>query len=413
MDLSTIRFVPSRDFLTWNVIGVGVGCGIGMGLLLSVLRKPQASDPPLSDRAKRALLRDKYSASKIATATSDDDFDYIVIGAGMSGLSCSAILSRLGNKVLVLDQHEDVAGGGTHMFDLKGYPFDSGLHYTVPWSEPLLALTTGKKTRDCTQFKLMGEENGTVDKIYLVRPDGSAVDKRLYPFCMKHGETHWSQLLEIFPQENECLKQFTILSDRSMVFVKVYCFIRLFPKYLQEWIWSCFVPRNIVDPVNTTAKELLPTITENAVLRSLLSSMWIDTGARPDRASFMMTASVFRGISMEGGCYPLGGSEAMGIELAEVIRRNEGKLFIRAPVEKIYIENNQVKGVIMSDRDKTLLKAKKGVISSAGYVNTFTKLVDSKICDDNNIPREILNQSAGFVVSKQYQIILSICDSFM
>ena len=64
----------------------------------------------------------------------------------------------------------------------------------------------------------------------------------------------------------------------------------------------------------------------------------------------------------------------------------------------------------MGDRDKTLLKAKKGVISSAGYVNTFTKLVDSKICDDNNIPREILKQSAGFVVSKQYQIILSICD---
>ena len=92
------------------------------------------------------------------------------------------------------------------------------------------------------------------------------------------------------------------------------------------------------------------------------------------------------------------------VVVAYTHERNKGKLFIRAPVEKIYIESNQVKGVIMGDRDKTLLKAKKGVISSAGYVNTFTKLVDSKICDDNNIPREILKQSAGFVVSKQYQI---------
>merc|ERR1711871_1116293 len=104
-------------------------------------------EEPLSDRAKRALIREKYSAGKIRVAGTDDDkdFDYIIIGAGMSGLSCGCILSRLGNKVLVLDQHEDVAGGGTHTFDLKGYPFDSGLHYTVPWSEPLLALTTGKQ----------------------------------------------------------------------------------------------------------------------------------------------------------------------------------------------------------------------------------------------------------------------------
>jgi len=63
----------------------------------------------------------------------------------MSGLTCATILSRLGNKVLVLEQHPDVAGGGTHSFDLKGFRFDSGLHYTVPWSVPLLALTCCKK----------------------------------------------------------------------------------------------------------------------------------------------------------------------------------------------------------------------------------------------------------------------------
>ena len=35
------------------------------------------------------------------------------------------------NRVLVLDQHEDVAGGGTHMFDLKGYPLI--LDFTTPF----------------------------------------------------------------------------------------------------------------------------------------------------------------------------------------------------------------------------------------------------------------------------------------
>ena len=87
-------------------------------------------------KSQRSLLHNKYHVSKVP-----NELDYIVIGSGMSGLSCAAVLSRLGNKVLVLEQHPDTCGGGTHMFELKGYHFDSGLHYTVPWSVPIFALT--------------------------------------------------------------------------------------------------------------------------------------------------------------------------------------------------------------------------------------------------------------------------------
>ena len=81
-------------------------------------------------RHKRSLGREKYSSSKINKGIIPD---YIIIGSGMGGLSCACVLSRLGYKTLVLEQHNDVSGGGTHSFDLKGYRFDSGLHYTVPW----------------------------------------------------------------------------------------------------------------------------------------------------------------------------------------------------------------------------------------------------------------------------------------
>lgn len=39
-------------------------------------------------------------------------------------------------------QH-DVAGGGTHTYELGRYKFDSGLHYTVSWSSWLLWLAAG------------------------------------------------------------------------------------------------------------------------------------------------------------------------------------------------------------------------------------------------------------------------------
>ena len=46
----------------------------------------------------------------------------IVIGSGLGGLSCAAILAKAGKKVLVLEQH-DQAGGCCHTFIEKGWNF--------------------------------------------------------------------------------------------------------------------------------------------------------------------------------------------------------------------------------------------------------------------------------------------------
>ncbi len=340
-------------------------------------------------QSQRSLLHNKFHTSKVPT-----NLDYIVIGSGMSGLSCAAVLSRLGNNVLVLEQHPDTCGGGTHMFELKGYHFDSGLHYTVPWSVPIFALTTGKIEKDVCQFELMGDSNSTVDKINLV--DMNNNNKLM--FEMKYKEKHMKELYDLFPEEKDALDKFIIISNNAMLYVKVFIGLRLLPKWLQKFLWKYIIPKSVSEPTSLTAKELLPKITSNKLLISLLSSMWIDTGARPDRASFMLTAAVFRGISMEGGCYPSNGSENLAKELIPLINKN-GSVLIRAPVKEIIVENNKVIGVKMDNNEKTIIKCKKGVISSCGYINTFNKLVSNDIVNKYSIPKSLpIPQSAGFVM---------------
>ena len=54
-------------------------------------------------------------------------YDYIIIGAGMGGLSVANFLAKYNKKVLVLEKH-DIPGGLVTSFSRKGVHFDLGIH---------------------------------------------------------------------------------------------------------------------------------------------------------------------------------------------------------------------------------------------------------------------------------------------
>ena len=70
----------------------------------------------------------------------DENYDCIVIGSGIGGLTVAALLSRHGNKkVLVLEKHS-VAGGFTHVFHRSNYEWDVGVHYIGRTSDPTMEI---------------------------------------------------------------------------------------------------------------------------------------------------------------------------------------------------------------------------------------------------------------------------------
>lgn len=56
------------------------------------------------------------------------DFDDIVIGTGMGGLTVGALLAHSGRRVLLLEAH-DVPGGYAHTFAIRDYRFCAQVHY--------------------------------------------------------------------------------------------------------------------------------------------------------------------------------------------------------------------------------------------------------------------------------------------
>ncbi len=58
----------------------------------------------------------------------EGQFDIIVIGSGLGGLECGAMLAREGMGVCVTEQ-ADVPGGCLQSFSRRGHAIDTGMHY--------------------------------------------------------------------------------------------------------------------------------------------------------------------------------------------------------------------------------------------------------------------------------------------
>ncbi|HRH63671.1 MAG TPA: NAD(P)-binding protein, partial [Bacteroidia bacterium] len=65
----------------------------------------------------------KYNPSDAYT-----NYDAIVIGSGLGGLTTAALMSMEQKRVLVLERHY-VPGGFTHAFKRKNFKWDVGVHY--------------------------------------------------------------------------------------------------------------------------------------------------------------------------------------------------------------------------------------------------------------------------------------------
>ena len=55
----------------------------------------------------------------------EDEYDVVVIGAGIGGLSAAAAIASRGLTVAVCESH-DAPGGAAHSWNVKGFEFESG-----------------------------------------------------------------------------------------------------------------------------------------------------------------------------------------------------------------------------------------------------------------------------------------------
>ncbi|MHB8261256.1 MAG: phytoene desaturase family protein [Bacteroidia bacterium] len=308
-------------------------------------------------------------------------YDTIIIGSGISGMATGAILSKEGQRVLVLEQHY-TPGGLTHTFKRNDYEWDVGVHYVGE----------------------VGNDSFMIKKVYdyvcdtpIIWADMGEVYECIYfgdeKFEFKKGRKPFTDyFINLFPEEKEGIEKYVELIIAMDKYGMGYFGEKVVPGFLAK-ILGKLMRKKYLKYASRTTKSILDELIKSDKLKAILTAQYGDIGLTPAQSSFAMHAGVARHY-LEGGFYPVGGSGVFFEKIAPVITKAGGTILVRAEVSEILIENGRAKGVKMAD-GKTILA--KTIISTAGIDITYRNLLPLKIQQEIGLPQlmEGLNNSTS------------------
>lgn len=264
------------------------------------------------------------------------DYDAIVIGSGVGGMTAAAALARAGQRVVVFEQH-DLIGGYSQSFELKGFRFSPGVHYVGdlgPGGE-LRRIYEGLGLADDLSF-------------FELNPDGFEHiiidDER---FDMPKGiERLRARLHQRFPTEVRGIDGYLDTVDRMAAELRLTMPNSLAGKLAMIARMPMTLRYGLVP-----FTRFLDHFTRDPLLRAILSIQAGDHGMAPSRAPAIVHAGLQR-YYMDGGCYPRGGAHAIPQALLQQLRAHGGELHLRTRVERVLVEGGRAIGVELSDGEQ-------------------------------------------------------------
>ena len=306
-------------------------------------------------RVKKVKVR---TGKRYRAGRTDDQYDVIVVGSGIGGLTNAALLSLLGQKVCVLEQHY-TAGGYTHAYEREGYEWDVGVHYIGEVHKP----STMRRMFDViSEGRLKWAEMDPVyDKVILKDKEFNFIAGR---------ENFVDELAKHFPNERKIIEDYVQLIRKISSETPKFFAGQAMPSWMSK-AYNLVRPFLVSKEFFKTTRDVLEGMTQNQELISVLTGQWGNYGQAPADASFLMHALIAKHY-LAGGAYPVGGAADIARSIIPTIQKSGGEVFSYADVDEILVKNNSAYGVRMADGSEILAKK---VISNAGFMNTIEKLL--------------------------------------
>ena len=292
-----------------------------------------------------------------------DDYDVVIIGSGIGGLTAGAYLAKHGVRVLICEQNRK-PGGCFASFKRKGYTFDGGIQGCEDMGILLPILR---------ELDLLEHIDLRRSKLAYAFPDC---------FCpleqMGDLELIYDHLKKVFPRESNALDR---IKKEAITLCRVMDAFAHAPNLLFQPLRETFLktPRWLIQHasglrglkhltglLNIPIDEYLSTFVRDQNLIRLLSA-----GYRGNPAAFSMSFLC----TMMDYYYPArGGVQAIPNWLAKSILENGGEVRYGTLVENILVEDGRATGVSVKGGERIRARF---IINNGDIRRTFSEMVPS------------------------------------
>lgn len=274
-----------------------------------------------------------------------DQYDTIIIGAGMSGLAAGIRLAHYDQRVCILERHYTI-GGLNSFYRMNGRDYDVGLHAVTNFTE--------KGTKKGPLARILRQLRFKWDDFALAPQKGSRI-------AFPDRELRFNNELDLLRSE-----------------VK-----KAFPNQVDNF--EALVAKiSDYDDLDQAAFELSgreilnETISEPLLIEMILCPlMWYGNAAEHDMA-WGQFCIMFRSIFLEGFARPYKGVRLILKHLVKRFRGLGGELKLRKGVKTIHVENGHAVGVELDNGDQLTGKR---ILSSAGRLETMRMCSDTSELD--------------------------------
>ena len=300
--------------------------------------------------------------------------DVVIIGSGIGGLCCAAMLAKYGYRVTVCESHT-IAGGAAHSFERNGYKFDSGPSLysglsTSPTNNPLRqVLDAIEEDLQWVNYDVWGCRLPEGDFNAYVGADHFA--EVLAKLRGQAAVAQWRKLqAEMKPLANsvDALPTLAMRYDWGAAITM--------GKYLPNTLGH--LP-NILRMTGPFSKIMDGIVTDKFILNwmdllSFLLSGLPASGTVGAEMAFMFAEWYKPGVKLD---YPMGGSGAIVDALIRGLTKKGGEILYNAHVESVLVENNRAVGIRL--RNGKEIKATTAVVSNASIWDTLPLIPEGSL----------------------------------
>ncbi|WP_036481718.1 NAD(P)/FAD-dependent oxidoreductase [Myxosarcina sp. GI1] len=318
--------------------------------------------------------------------------DVVIIGSGVGGLCCGALLAKYGFKVIVCESHA-IAGGAAHSFERDGYKFDSGpsLYSGMsrsPSNNPLRqVLDVLDEDIEWVNYDVWGCRLPEADFDAYI--GANHFTETLAKLRGEAAVAEWQQLqaeMKIFAEAVNALPPLAMRFDLGAAVSM--------GKYLPSMLWH--LP-NILKLTRPFSEIIDGTVSDRFIrdwldLLCFLLSGLPASGTVGAVMAFMFAEWYKPGVELD---YPVGGSGAIVDALLRGLTKNGGEILYNSHVAEILVEDKQAVGVRLGNGKK--IAASKAVVSNASIWDTLPLIPQGALPQDFVTERQAIPECESFM----------------